>query len=158
MPYVRFLWQIRLRYHTVYWLGLRIDICMYICISERDDIIMSQFGCMFLERNDFVMTLWLLSILFQIPFGSDMLSSCIQFMVYRKATSVKNLCYIIWYLKRNKCAVKLFYSVFNIAKGIDHVMNPFDNSFLSYLSSDIFFSWKYFTLSQFSMGSFCGEG
>ena len=43
-------------------MGSQIDICMYLFITERDDVFMKPFGSIFLVRNDFVMKLLLFSL------------------------------------------------------------------------------------------------
>ena len=80
---------------------------------------------MFLDRNDFLITLLLLLILFHITFGSDMLSSSITFMILRKATPVKETSIILFGIiyKQLRCE-KYFYRMFIIAKGNYHVKNP----------------------------------
>ena len=58
-----------------------------------------------LERNEFVMTLLLFSIIIQLPFGSEILSSCIKFMVYTKATPVKKTSVMLFGIERETPAL-----------------------------------------------------
>ena len=72
---------IRMRHHTVSWLGF-LDWYMYVYMycQEKRPICVTLWFSVFGERligNKIL----ILSIFFQLPFGSDMLLSCIPFMV-----------------------------------------------------------------------------
>ena len=61
--------------------------------------------------------------------------------------------YLIFKYKQQRCG-NYFYFLFVTAKGNDRIMNPFNNSFLLSLSSDIYLFWRNFIKYQFSTGSF----
>ena len=54
------------------------------------------FGSIFLEINDFITKLFPFSFLFQLPLGSDVLSSCNTFMLNRKAIPFKKTTVILF--------------------------------------------------------------
>ena len=87
---------------------MRIQICMNICVADRNDLVLESFGFMFFEINDFVISVLLLFFFFQRRFESDMLSSCTPFMVSWKATSVEKTSVILFgiYVNLNNSVMK----------------------------------------------------
>ena len=70
-----------------------------------------SFGSIISEINDLVMTP-LIFIHLYLPFGSDMLSSCIPFMLEKEnKISQENPSNIHWYLQRNNWVVKNIFIV-----------------------------------------------
>ena len=87
---------------------------MYFKINDID---VYPLGSIISERNDFTMT-FLLFIHLNIPFGSDMLSPCISFIVYRENYGVReNLSNIIFYLNRNNCCLKTISNLYLLLLG-----------------------------------------
>ena len=124
---------IRLCYHTISLLGLCIDICMYICIYIRRchvTVWFYVFGEKLLCHDA--------RTFFCLRYGSDVLSSCIPFMVDRKWPQSRK--YLLYYVEINKnnCIVKIFLSCFYYHWGGDHIMNPLNNSLLWSFSYEVY--------------------
>ena len=51
--------------------------------------------------------------------------------------SREKLCYIIWYLKKDNCGVKIFLSCVYYCEVNEHAMNPCNDSLLYSLYSDV---------------------
>ena len=144
---------IRLCYHTISLLGLCIDICMYICIYIRRchvTVWFYVFGEKLLCHDA--------RTFFCLRYGSDVLSSCIPFMVDRKWPQSRK--YLLYYVEINKnnCIVKNLFIVFLLSLGGWPHHESLKQLFAVVLFLWSLFSWQYFTMSQFSTGLFyCWE-
>ena len=85
-PCVILMYRIKFCCCMVSWRDLQIDICIYIFFFLREKNLSFNHFSLFSERNNLVVTILLFISLFHISFVSDITSSCIPFVVYRKAT------------------------------------------------------------------------
>ena len=108
---------------------------------------------MFLERNDFFMTI-LIFIIF-VSYSICKWHTLLIYYVYgieeSNSSQEKNpLLYYLVLKEKQLCLENYFYRMFNITKGNDHVMKPFNNYFYCHFIRKFIYLTTFHSISIFN--------
>ena len=102
-----------------------IYVCIYVLLKERT-LLCNPLVLCFWRNMNFSWRSYFLFILFQLPFGSDMLSSCTTLMVYRKSRLVKKTSIILCGVLKKKISYENYFIVcLLLSRRMTSSWNPF---------------------------------